>query len=145
MKQLPTVSLLYWLTFYKDRKNEFQTTDGRVLELPQMRCSCSLRSRHIHRGHLPDSDERIDWSTFAETISPKNRDLVRSSEITPLLLRQLKFIREPLEPNMVITGLYNRVQAQGLNTQVLAGHGSLRSDIQEHGQYQKSTSRSVVQ
>lgn len=118
----------------------FKLTDGRVLELPSNEDAAARYVADIilNRGHLPDSDERIEWSTFAETISPKNRDLVRSSEITPLLAKATEIIiREPLEPNMVITGLYNRVQAQGLNTQVLAGAmGAVYAqDIQEHGQY----------
>jgi hypothetical protein len=118
----------------------FKLTDGRVLELPSNEDAAARYVADIilNRGHLPDSDERIEWSTFAETISPKNRDLVRSSEITPLLAKATEIIiREPLEPNMVITGLYNKVQSQGLNTQVLAGAmGAVYAqDIQEHGQY----------
>ena len=46
-------------------------------------------------------------------------------------------IREPVEPSLVVTGLYNRVQSQGLNTQILAGAmGAVYAqDIQEHGTY----------
>ena len=118
----------------------FKLSDGRTLDLPSNEDAAARYVADIirNRGHLPDSDERIEWSTFAETISPKNRDLVRSSEITPLLQKATEIIiREPLEPNIVITGLYNKIQAQGLNTQVLAGAmGAVYAqDIQEHGQY----------
>jgi hypothetical protein len=114
--------------------------DGRSIDLPSNEDSAARYVADIilNRGHLPDSDERIEWSTFAETISPKNTDLVRSSEITPLLQQATEIIiREPVEPNMVITGLYDRVQAQGMNTQILAGAmGAVYAqDIQEHGQY----------
>lgn len=114
--------------------------DGRKIDLPSNKDAAGRYVADIilNRGHLPDSDERIEWSTFAETISPKNTDLVRSSEITPLLQQATEIIiREPVEPNMVITGLYDRVQAQGMNTQILAGAmGAVYAqDIQEHGQY----------
>ena len=91
-----------------------------------------------NRGMLPDSEDRVTWETFANTISPKNQDLVRASEITPLLQESMEIlIREPVEPNMVITPLFNRVQAQGLNTQILAGAmGAVYAgDVQEHGTY----------
>ena len=118
----------------------FKLSDGRVLDLPSNEDAAARYVADIirNRGHLPDSDERIEWSTFAETISPKNRDLVRSSEITPLLQKATEIIiREPVEPNIVITGLYNKIQSMGLNTQVLAGAmGAVYAqDIQEHGQY----------
>jgi hypothetical protein len=114
--------------------------DGRNIDLPSNEDAAARYVADIilNRGHLPDSDERIKWSTFAETISPKNTDLVRSSEITPLLQQATEIIiREPVEPNMIITGLYDRVQAQGMNTQILAGAmGAVYAqDIQEHGQY----------
>ena len=91
-----------------------------------------------NRGMLPDSEDRVNWETFANTISPKNQDLVRTSEITPLLQESMEIlIREPVEPNMTITPLFTRVQAQGLNTQILAGAmGAVYAgDVQEHGTY----------
>jgi hypothetical protein len=46
-------------------------------------------------------------------------------------------IREPVEPRMVITPLFTRVQAKGLNTQILAGAmGAVYAgDVQESGTY----------
>ena len=128
------------VSFVQEIKMSFKLSDGRVLDLPSNEDAAAryLADIILSRGHLPDSDEKIDWSTFAETISPKNRDLVRSSEITPLLAKATEIIiREPVEPNMVITGMYNRVMSQGLNTQILAGAmGAVYAqDIQEHGQY----------
>lgn len=114
--------------------------DGRQLELPS---NDDAAARYVadlirNRGQLPDSDEKISWNSFAETISPKNQDLVRSSEITPLLQKSMEIlVREPVEPSLIVTGLYNRVQSQGLNTQILAGAmGAVYAqDIQEHGTY----------
>ena len=118
----------------------FKLVDGTELTLPSSDNAAAHYVADIirNRGQLPDSEERISWKTFAETISPKNRDLVRSSEITPLLQKSMEIlIREPVEPSLVVTGLYNRVQSQGLNTQILAGAmGAVYAqDIQEHGTY----------
>jgi len=118
----------------------FKLTDGRELVLPSNEQAAAryVADMFTNRGHLPDSDERVSWKTFAETISPRNNDLVRSSEITPLLQKSMEIlIREPVEPSMVITSLFTPVQAAGLNTQVLAGAmGAVYAqDIQEHGTY----------
>ena len=91
-----------------------------------------------NNGQLPDSEEKVSWSEFVEVIAPKNKDLVRSSEITPLLQKSMEIlIREPVEPMLVITSLFNRVQAEGMSTQVLAGAiGAVYAqDVQEHGTY----------
>ena len=114
--------------------------DGRVLDLPSNEDAAArfMADMIRNRGQLPDSDQKVSWQSFAETISPKNTDLVRSSEITPLLQKSLEIlIREPVEPSLVVTGLFNRVQSQGLSTQVLAGAmGAVYAqDIQEHGTY----------
>tara|TARA_Y100001973_G_scaffold39802_1_gene59610 strand:- start:1003 stop:2337 length:1335 start_codon:yes stop_codon:yes gene_type:complete len=118
----------------------FKLTDGRVLDLPSNEDAAARFVADLisNQGRLPDSDEKISWKSFAETISPKNTDLVKSSEITPLLQKSMELlIREPIEPNLVVTGLFNRVQSQGLSTQVLAGAmGAVYAqDIQEHGTY----------
>jgi len=115
-------------------------SDGQELALPSNEDSAAryVADMFLNRGHLPDSDQRVSWKSFAETISPKNTDLVRSSEITPLLAKATEIlIREPVEAEAVVTGLYNRVQSQGLNTQILAGAmGAVYAqDIQEHGTY----------
>jgi hypothetical protein len=114
--------------------------DGQTLDLPSNEDSAAryMADMIVNQGRLPDSDKRVSWKNFAETISAKNRDLVRSSEITPLLQKSMEIlIREPVEPSLVVTNLYNRVQAQGLNTQILAGAmGAVYAqDIQEHGTY----------
>lgn len=114
--------------------------DGRELALPSGKDAAAryIADMFVNRGRLPDSDERVEWSTFAETISPKNRDLTRSSEITPLLQQSMEIlIREPVEPSMIVTSLYTPVQAKGLNTTILAGAmGAVYAqDIQEHGTY----------
>jgi len=91
-----------------------------------------------NNGYLPDSEERVSWSSFVETISPKNKDAVASSEITPLLQKSMEImIREPVEPMLSITPLFTRVQAEGMSTQVLAGAiGAVyASDVQENGTY----------
>ena len=127
----------------------FKLTDGRELVLPSNEGAAAryIADMFATRGQLPDSNEKVAWETFAETISPSNTDLVRSSEITPLLQKSMEIlIREPVEPSMVVTPLFTRVQASGLNTQVLAGAmGAVYAqDIQEHGTYPEVNFRSVV-
>jgi len=119
---------------------EFKLSDGNVLELPSSEKAAAryLADMIANNGNLPDKEDRVKWSTFVETISPKNTDLVRSSEITPLLQKSMEIlIREPVEPLMIITSLFTRVQAEGLSTQVLAGAiGAVYAqDVQEHGTY----------
>ena len=119
---------------------EFKLLNGQSLNLPSNEKAAAryLADMIANNGNLPDSEERIKWSSFVETISPKNKDLVRSSEITPLLQKSMEIlIREPVEPNLIITSLFNRVQAEGLSTQVLAGAiGAVYAqDVQEHGTY----------
>ena len=115
-------------------------TDGTELTLPK---STKNAARYLadmirNRGELPDRDEKVSWEAFAEVISPKNRDAISSSEITPLLQESMEIlIREPVEPMMTITPLFDRVAAKGLNTQILAGAmGAVYAgDVQESGTY----------
>ena len=118
----------------------FKMTDGNSLTLPTNKKAAAryVADMITNRGHLPDSEERVTWDNFVNVISPKYRDAISSSEITPLLQQSMEIlIREPVEPNMVITPLFTRVQAQGLNTQILAGAmGAVYAgDVQESGTY----------
>lgn len=114
--------------------------DGTSIQLPSNKKAASRYLADLIRnnGQLPDSEEKISWKAFAETISPKNKDLVKASEITPLLQTSMEIlIREPVEPNAIITPLFTRIQAQGLNTQILMGAmGAVYAgDVQELGTY----------
>lgn len=92
-----------------------------------------------NRGYVPDSDVRLDWQDMYQMLSPKNRDSVHSPDIRPLLSSAMEIImREPLEPLMVLSNLFTRVQAKGLETKVLAGaFGSSfeAADVGEGGTY----------
>ena len=119
---------------------EIKLSDGQALVLPSNKKAAAryLADVIANQGSLPDSEERISWNSFVETISPKNKDLIRTSEITPLLQESMEIlIREPVEPAMTITPLFTRVQSQGLNTQILAGAmGAVYAgDVQELGTY----------
>jgi len=118
---------------------KIKLTDGKEITLPESREGAAHYLADVikHRGHLPDSNERIEWSTFVNSIL-RPRDAIATSEIRPLLQSTLEVvIREPLEPMMVITGLYTKVQARGLDLKVLAGAmGAVQAgDVQEHGTY----------
>ena len=118
----------------------FKLTDGNTLELPNNKKAAAryVADMISNRGHLPDSEETVSWNEFVNVISPKNRDAISSSEISPLLQKSMEIlIREPVEPRMVITPLFTRIQAKGLNTQILAGAmGAVYAgDVQESGSY----------
>ena len=114
--------------------------DGTELALPSNPKAASryLADMIRNNGQLADSEQKVSWKSFSETISPKNKDMVKASEITPLLQTAMEIlIREPVEPNAVITPLFTRIQAQGLNTQILMGAmGAVYAgDVQELGTY----------
>ena len=118
----------------------FKMTDGTRLELPNNKKAAAryVADMISNRGNLPDSEEMVTWNEFVNVISPKNRDAISSSEISPLLQKSMEIlIREPVEPRMVITPLFTRIQAKGLNTQILAGAmGAVYAgDVQESGSY----------
>lgn len=73
---------------------ELKLIDGTELTLPSNRKAAARYLANVIRnnGHLPDSDTQISWAAFAETISPKNKDLVRTSEITPSFRSLWKFL-----------------------------------------------------
>jgi hypothetical protein len=118
----------------------FKMTDGTRLELPNNKKAAAryVADMISNRGALPDTEETVTWNEFVNVISPKNRDAISSSEISPLLQQSMEIlIREPVEPRMVITPLFSRVQAKGLNTQILTGAmGAVyAADVQESGTY----------
>jgi len=119
---------------------EIKFNDGTELILPSNKKHAAryMADMIANRGYLPDSEQRVSWENVANVLSPKNRDAISSSEITPLLQESMEIlIREPVEPRMVITPLFTRVQAKGLNTQILAGAmGAVYAgDVQESGTY----------
>lgn len=90
-----------------------------------------------NRGQLPDSDRRVEWVDFYESVT-RNRDAVNVSEIRPFLEKSMEImIREPVEPLMVVSSLFNRVMAKGLSHKIVAGAmGSVyASDIGESQPY----------
>ncbi len=115
-------------------------SDGSTLPLPS---SDEGAARYIvdmfaNRGRVPDSDHRVEWKDFYQGTMSPHADAVNVSEIRPLLEKSMEImIREPVEPLMVITQLFNRIQAKGLSHQILAGAmGSIyASDIGEGQPY----------
>lgn len=110
------------------------------LDLPENKRQAAryVADMFLNSGRVADEDIQVDWEDMYRNISLKHTDATTAPDIRPLLQSSLEIlIREPVEPLMVITGLYNRVQARGLNTQVLAGAmGSVTAeDIPEHGTY----------
>ena len=66
---------------------EIKFNDGTELILPSNKKHAAryMADMIANRGYLPDSEERVSWENVANVLSPKNRDAISSSEITPLL------------------------------------------------------------
>jgi hypothetical protein len=118
---------------------KLNTRDG-SLDLPESpkQAARFMADLFYNSGRVVDEDVRVSWEDMYKNISPKLKDATTAPDIRPLLQSSLEIlIREPVEPLMVITSLFNRVEAKGLNTQVLAGAlGAVSAeDIPEHGTY----------
>jgi hypothetical protein len=120
---------------------KFKLRDGELaLPTGEKEAASLLADMFQNQGRVPDQDQQVEWEDMYKILTPKrNEDTVHSSEIRPLLQSSMEIlIREPLEPLMIITGLFNRVQAKGLTTQVLAGAlgGAVyAADVPEGGTY----------
>jgi hypothetical protein len=124
---------------------EIKLQDGSAVPLPSDKGAAAavladmFRTNGILTDAANDKDVCLDWSdVYANYLAPGIQDSVSVAEIRPLLQSSMEIlIREPIEPLMVITGLFTRVMAKGLNTQVLAGAiGAVTAgDIPEHGTY----------
>lgn len=120
---------------------EIKLSDGTTLDLPSDGRAAAqyLADTMLNRGVLPDSDnqERMDWGVFHKTFL-STKDAISSSEIRPLIQSTLETIlREPLEPIMIITDLYTKIQKKGMEVNVLAGAiGAVTAgDVGERGTY----------
>jgi hypothetical protein len=93
----------------------------------------------LNKGQNQEDGINMEWADLYQAyLKPGQKDAVATSEIRPLLQSSMEIlIREPVEPMMIITGLFNRVAAKGLQTQVLAGAmgAVVAADIPEHGTY----------
>lgn len=110
------------------------------LDLPSNESAAAryLADMFYSSGRVPDDDRKVPWGEVYDNFSPRIQDTTTTSDVRPLLQSSLEIIiREPVEPLMTITGLYNRVESRGMNTQVLAGSlGAVTADdIPEHGTY----------
>ena len=103
--------------------SQLKFADGRSLELPDMeeKGARYLADTWLNSGKTPDG-EKIPWTSLAETLRPANRDLVTTTEVKALLAKSTEMIvREPIEPILSVTGLFNRIASQGLRTEILLG------------------------
>jgi|14BtaG_2_1085337.scaffolds.fasta_scaffold01232_4 hypothetical protein len=119
---------------------KFTLRDGNAVDLPSTPKAATRYVADLFRNQGRNEDEGVEmeWEDMYKYLSPRHTDVVAAPDIRPLLQSSMEvLIREPVEPLMVITGLFNRVQAKGLSTQVLAGAvGAVYAqDIPEHGTY----------
>ena len=116
--------------------DKLMLSDGKSIDLPggKKQATRYLADIFQNDGRIPQSEDKIDWQDFLPVLT----DAVSTSEIRPLLQSTMEvLIREPVEPMMVITGLYTKVNTKGMNTQVLSGAmGAVHAgDVNEHGTY----------
>jgi len=118
---------------------KFKLHDGNAIDLPTERAAAVnyLADLMVNQGNNTEDAVDLVWEDVYQHIRP-TQDAVASSEIRPLLQSAMEVvIREPLDPIMSITPLFDTVMAKGLTTQVLAGAmGTVTAaDIPEHGTY----------
>ena len=120
---------------------ELQLKDGELVLPDKPKAAARIVADIIkNSGYYAEEDRQIDWQDmYNRNFSGMSmKDATTAPDIRPLLQSSLEvIIREPVQPLITITGLYNRVKAQGLQTQVLAGAmGAVTADdIPEHGTY----------
>lgn len=115
---------------------KLKLADDRYIDLPSDKKGASRFVADAISNGGWTSEGRLDYASFADTFFA--RDAVTSTEIRPFLQSTFEFIlREPVDPLMVITGLFTRVQAKGLEVKVLAGAmGAVEAyDVPEGGTY----------
>lgn len=118
---------------------ELKLVDGQTLALPDGKDAAAKFIAHtiMNHGYAPGyNDVRVDWQDFAKKFMMK--DVVSQEQVRPLIQTSIQIIlREPIEPLMVITGLFTRVAAQGLDVKVLGGAiGAVTADdVDEGGLY----------
>lgn len=124
--------------------NTIKFRDGEVtLPSGKKEASKFIADMFYNSGAIADSAIEGDWETMYKFLSPKGlADTVHTTEIRPLLASSMEvIIREPVDPLMVISGLFDRVSAKGLEVQVLAGAlggAYYAADIPEQGTYPES-------
>lgn len=109
-------------------------TDNSPLDLPDNNQAGFIADLVRNKGKVEDGSE-VEWDSFVDMMT---KDAVATPDIKQVLATATDVvIREPLEPLMIINSLYDRVQARGLQTQVLAGAlGTVTADdIPERGPY----------
>lgn len=104
---------------------ELKLADNSSIKLPDSKDAAAsyIADMFTGRGVLPDQDSQVNWQNFYDGVmSPKNKDAVNTTEIRPLLEHAMQImIREPVEPMLVVTGLFNRIASKGLSHQIVAG------------------------
>lgn len=119
---------------------KFELKDGKSIDLPSNEDAATrfVADLFVNQGRCEDEGVKMEWEDMYKLLSPRHDDAIGVPNIRPLLQSSMEvLIREPVEPLMVITGLFTRIQAKHLNTQVLAGAvGAVTAaDIPEHGTY----------
>lgn len=122
---------------------KFTLQDGKHIDLPDHNDRAAanyLADLMMNQGRNEDDGVSIGWEDFAQYLRPMadNRAGISTSEIRPFLQTALEVvIRNPLQPILNITGLYDMMRAPSLQTQVLTGAmgAVVAGDVSEGGTY----------
>lgn len=116
---------------------ELKLADGSdSVKLPEDRKKAArfLADTIINQGRAPGQEKRLDWSDFYEKVI---KDTVSYTHLlgTPLIQTTIEtMLREPVEPIMVMSGLFNRVMTKGLDIRVIGGAlGAVYAEDVEEG------------
>lgn len=118
-----------------------QLKDGRPLSLPDntQHAARVIADLFLNSGKTELDDEcgKVTWDSAVKNLFVKDA-AITSPDIRPMLQSSLEIvIREPVEPMLIVTGLFDRIEAKGMNTQILAGAmGAVTADdVGEEGTY----------
>jgi hypothetical protein len=120
--------------------NKLKLVDGSQFDLPDTEKGAAQVIAHAlsHRGQVPTAESPVDWKDFAEKYIIA-KDAVSITHLRPLLaVSTQEAIREPLELAPTITGLFNKVQVQGMEVRMVQGAigaALYAEDIGEAGTY----------
>lgn len=112
---------------------ELKLVDGSSIALPdgKKEAAAFVAQTIMNSGYAPGHDEQVEWESFAN-------DVISTAGIRPLLASSMELIlREPVDPLMIITGLFTRVESRGMRSEVLAGAMGpvVAGDVGERGTY----------
>jgi hypothetical protein len=115
-------------------------TDGKDFTLPEDKKAAAkiVADAVSNRGYIASEDKHLDFDDFIKHLRPGMKDAVSASDIRPFMQTSMEIVlREPVEPLMVISSLFDKVMSKGLDVKVIGGAlgAVVAADIPENGTY----------